>query len=105
MATDVMPREAADEREEPGRPGWSAEPSSWQHVAERVLGPLASLKLTVVLMALAIMIIFFGTLAQVYQDIWTVIGQYFRTAFAWVEFRIFFPRSWWDGDVFINLGS
>ena len=38
-----------------------------------VLEPLASLKLTVVLFAMAIFIIFAGTLAQVDHDIWDVI--------------------------------
>lgn len=59
----------------------------------RLLAPLASLKVTVVTFALAIFLIFAGTLAQVDQDIWVVMGQYFRTPLAWVPLQIFVPRS------------
>ncbi len=70
----------------------------------RILGPLASLRITVVLLAMAIFIVFAGTMAQAEQDIWHVIHQYFRmdlsslrsawqTAFPWIELQIFFPRS------------
>lgn len=54
----------------------------------------ASLKLTVVLFALSIFLIFAGTLAQVDQGIWAVMDQYFRTPVAWIEFKVFFPRTW-----------
>ena len=57
------------------------------------LKPLASLKLTVVLFAMAIFIILAGTLAQVNKDIWVVIDEYFRTGIARIEFKIFFPPS------------
>jgi len=62
-------------------------------LAVQCLKVLASLKLTVVLFAMAIFIIFVGTLAQVEKDMWEVIDQYFRAFFALVELRIFFPRS------------
>ncbi len=55
---------------------------------------LASLKLTVVLMALSLGIVFFGTLAQIDEGIWTVVEKYFRSAFVLVPFQIFFPRDW-----------
>jgi len=57
------------------------------------LTPLASLKLTVALFAMAIFIILAGTLAQVNKDIWVVIDEYFRTAIARIDFKIFFPPS------------
>lgn len=57
------------------------------------LKPFASLRLTVVLFAMAIFIILAGTLAQVNKDIWVVIDEYFRTGFARIEFKIFFPPS------------
>lgn len=57
------------------------------------LSPLASLKITVVLFAMAIFIILAGTLAQVDKDIWVVIDEYFRTAIARIDFKIFFPPS------------
>jgi len=61
-----------------------------------VLQPLASLKLTVVLFALAIFIIFAGTLAQVNLDIWDVIRIYFRAPIAWIDPAIFFPPTFFS---------
>ena len=55
-----------------------------------VLKPIASLKLTVVLFAMAIFIVFAGTVAQVDRGIWTVVDQYFRCYVAWIELGIFF---------------
>src|SRR5262245_2210822 len=63
----------------------------------KLLMPLASLRLTVALFAMAIFLIFAGTLAQVDKDIWEVMGQYFRTAFAWIDFQVFFPASFFTG--------
>lgn len=57
------------------------------------LKPFASLRLTVVLFAMAIFIILAGTLAQVNKDIWVVIDEYFRTGIARIEFKVFFPPS------------
>ncbi len=57
------------------------------------LSPLASLKLTVTFFALAIFLIFAGTLAQVDKDIWEVVDTYFRSAFVRIPFQIFFPQS------------
>lgn len=58
-----------------------------------VLKPLASLKLTVILFALAIFLVFAGTLAQAEEDIHTVVGKYFRSFFVLIPARVFFPRS------------
>ena len=58
-----------------------------------VLSPLASLKLSVVLFAMAIFIVFAGTLAQVEKDIWKVVRDDFRSWYTWIEFRRFFPAS------------
>jgi ABC-type transport system involved in cytochrome c biogenesis permease subunit len=56
----------------------------------RVLAFLASLRLTVVLFALSIILIFIGTLAQKDQDVWRVVNDtYFRVWFARVDFQIF----------------
>lgn len=63
-------------------------------VARRALEPLASLKLTVVLFAMGFFIVFAGTVAQIDKGIWTVVSDYFRCAFAWIDFQIFFPRRW-----------
>ena len=62
--------------------------------AKTLLSPFASLKLTVGLFATSIFIIFVGTLAQVEKDMWEVMDLYFRSFFAWIDFQLFFPRSW-----------
>jgi ABC-type transport system involved in cytochrome c biogenesis permease subunit len=59
-----------------------------------VFAPLASLRLTVGLLGLSTFLVFAGTLAQVDYDILHVLHNYFRTWIAWIELRIFFPRSW-----------
>ncbi|OYW25127.1 MAG: hypothetical protein B7Z55_00250 [Planctomycetales bacterium 12-60-4] len=61
----------------------------------QLLAPLASLKLTVALFGASIFIILAGTLAQVDKDIWQVIDEYFRTSFAWIDFQLFVPPSFW----------
>jgi len=65
----------------------------------RVLAFLASLKITVVLFAMSIFIVFAGTLAQTRHDIWDVVHTYFRAAWVWIPFQIFFPKSF-----FPNMG-
>ncbi|MEZ6068234.1 MAG: cytochrome c biogenesis protein CcsA [Planctomycetaceae bacterium] len=82
---------------------------TWPKVA-RVLQPLASLKLTVVLLALSIFIVLAGTFAQTRLDIWDAIIGYFRIdhqalfsssfpyvhvseLFVWVDAQLFFPPS------------
>jgi len=62
-------------------------------VALKALKALASLRITVVLFVLSILLVFFGTLAQVDAGIWTVVNTYFRAAFVWVPVQIFFPRT------------
>ena len=82
-------------------------------VAYKVLHALASLKFTIVLFALAIFIVFTGTLAQTQHDIWFVIKNYFRVdlrslfsknvfdeCFVFIPFdifciKLFFPESIW----------
>ena len=71
---------------------------------EALLRPLASLKLTVVLFAFAIFIVFAGTVAQVDQDVWTVVHHYFRSFFTWIDFRIFFPRTWNVSGLSLHVG-
>ncbi len=64
----------------------------WQWL-RKSLQVAASLRITVVLFALAILLIFFGTLAQVDEGIWTVVSKYFRCFLAWIPLKIFFPRD------------
>src|SRR5262249_58395699 len=50
---------------------------------------VASLRLTVVLMILLMGLVFFGTLAQVSNGVWTVVDKYFRSFVVWVPLQIF----------------
>ncbi len=71
-----------------------------------VLKPLASLKFTVALFAMAIFIVLAGTFAQVHDDIWVVIDKYFRvnpnefvlTDFPWIDLKVWFVKI--DAQVF-----
>ena len=54
-----------------------------------LLKPVASLRLTVTLFALAMFLIFAGTLAQVSQGVDHVVGTYFRSLFVWIPLQIF----------------
>ena len=71
----------------------SADRGAAGNVIHLVLRTAASLRLTVVLFAMAIFIVLAGTLAQIDKDIWQVVHEYFRTGIAWIDFQIFFPRS------------
>jgi hypothetical protein len=63
------------------------------HKVYNVLKQIASLRLTVVLFVLSIVLVFCGTLAQVDAGIWTVVAKYFRSLYVWIPFQIFFPRA------------
>jgi ABC-type transport system involved in cytochrome c biogenesis permease subunit len=51
----------------------------------RLLKPLASLRLTVVLFVLSIILVFFGTLALIDNGMWTVIREYFQSTLVWIK--------------------
>ena len=84
---------------------------------QRILQPLASLRLTVVLFALSLILVFYGTWAQVDQGIWYVVSKYFRSLWVWIPvkvivfhsidespFAIPFPGGWLLGGLlFANL--
>jgi len=53
------------------------------------LRALASLQLTVVLFALSVALVFFGTVAQIDHGIWTVVEDYFWSWVVWVPFDLF----------------
>lgn len=78
--------------------------SSLAGTAEALLRPLASLRLTVVLLAMAIFIVFAGTMAQWEKDIWQVVDDYFRTPLAWIDFQIFFPPSFFSSQPQVGGG-
>ncbi len=58
----------------------------------RCVKELAALRLTVILFALSIFLVFAGTLAQVDSGIWTAVDTYFRSLYVWIPLQIFFPR-------------
>ncbi len=59
-----------------------------------LLRALSSLRLTVVLLALSMFLIFAGTWAQIDMGIWATLKTYFRTLYVFIPFQIFFPRQW-----------
>lgn len=74
--------------------------SSHRNFIRHSLRGLASLRLTVVLLALSIFLVFVGTLAQIDGGIWTIVSKYFRSWFVWVPLQLF----WQLGEKFIGLG-
>ena len=59
-----------------------------------ILKPLASLKLTVFLLALATFVIWVITLEQARDDFWTIKNRHFPDLFVYVYFQTFFPPAW-----------
>src|SRR5262245_24388958 len=91
MATDLLPADLESDDEAPH--------SARSPLAEglrSILKPLASLKLTVTLFALAIFLIFTGTLAQTRHDISWVLHNYFRAILVSIDFKTFFPPAWFN---------
>jgi hypothetical protein len=52
----------------------------------------ASLRITVVLFALSLFLVFYGTLAQADKGVWTVVAEYFRSLYVWIPFNIVFLK-------------
>ena len=76
--------------------------SLWNQI-KYVLKPIASLQLTVTLFSMSLVLVFFGTLAQMNNGIWTVVDQYFWSKFVWIELDLvlkflqvffWFPKTW-----------
>lgn len=61
--------------------------------AKAFLKAISSLRLTVVLFALSMVLILAGTLAQTESGIWTVVDEYFRSIYVLVKFQLFVPRK------------
>jgi len=59
----------------------------------RCVGLLASLKLTVALLALAMVLIFVGTIAQTRQGVWQAVDEYFRSWIAMADPGLFVPME------------
>jgi hypothetical protein len=66
-----------------------ARPHGLTHQLRRALVPLASLKITVTLFALSVVLVFCGTLAMMDNGIWTVVKLYFRSFHVWIPFQVF----------------
>lgn len=60
---------------------------------QKIVDFFGSLTLTVWLLVLSILLIFFGTLAQIDQGVWTVVKEYFRSWIVWIDFQLLFPRD------------
>jgi hypothetical protein len=71
----------------------------------KALMSLASLRLTVILFALSMVLVFVGTLAQRDAGIWTVVHKYFRWWWVWVPLQVFFPSSIKVGGSFPFVGG
>ncbi|HTK73841.1 MAG TPA: hypothetical protein VL371_01215 [Gemmataceae bacterium] len=67
----------------------------------RAVHTLASLRLTVVLFSLSMVLVFVGTLAQMDEGIGTVVGNYFRSWVVWVPGQLFVRL----GQVFLGVSA
>lgn len=57
------------------------------------ISAMASVRLTVALLSMAMVLIFIGTLAQVRVGVWEAVHAYFRAPVAWVDPNLFVPPS------------
>jgi hypothetical protein len=75
-----------------------AAPRARPSFAHQALRALASLRLTVFLFVLSILLVFFGTLAQIDSGIWSTVKDYFRSFVVWVPFQLFvrFGQVFWE---------
>jgi hypothetical protein len=85
----------------PAAPVRQAKPLTFTKAVKHILGPVASLRVTVVLFALSVFLVFAGTLAQAESGIWTVVNQYFRSALVWIPFQVFVKF----GQVFLGVDA
>ncbi|MEQ8819788.1 MAG: cytochrome c biogenesis protein CcsA [Sumerlaeia bacterium] len=60
-------------------------------IFRKLLCALASLRLTVALLALFMVLIFAGTLAQAHAGVWQIVDAYFRGPVAWIDLQMFVP--------------
>src|ERR1043166_5697451 len=62
--------------------------SAPKHGAVRLLEVVASLRITVVLFVLAMVLVFFGSWAQKDASGWYVVNHYFRAFLVWIPFKV-----------------
>jgi ABC-type transport system involved in cytochrome c biogenesis permease subunit len=72
---------------------------------KRAFQALASLRLTVALFGLSLVLVFVGTLAQKDASTFTVVSGYFHSFFVWVPFGVFFPERMHIGGGFPFVGG
>ena len=78
----------------PARPrAAKARPTTLFSLVDSFVRGLASLKLTVGLMAYGILVVYVGTIAQKHADIWQVVHDYFHAWLMWVDINLFFPKE------------
>lgn len=87
MASDSLPTTR-------GRVRSRAEADTAWDTVVTILAPIASLKLTVALFIMSIFLVFVGTLAQVDQDMWEIINNYFHSVLVWIPVQVFLPKTW-----------
>jgi len=101
MSNATIPN-PADQVPTPPRPASRARPhGAFAWFRKNLLEPLASLRLTVVLLAMSIFLVFAGTLAQVDAGVFTVLERYFRTGLAWIPYQAFVRL----GQVFFGISK
>lgn len=89
MAKTAVPNAPAEAATRARVPAARSQPSGLALWARKALRLLASLKLTVVLFVLALLLVLFGTLAMIDQGIWTVVNNYFRCwTVVWIPFQL-----------------
>src|SRR5450759_1642076 len=95
MATSTLP--ASRDLAGPDDRRTARETDSKEATIHTILVRLASLKITVTVLVMAIMLVVAGTLAQVDQDVFQVVDDYFRAPLAWIDLKVFFPPSFFPG--------
>jgi hypothetical protein len=60
---------------------------------QRALKAVSSLRLTVVLLALAMFLVLAGTLAQTNEGVWSVVHRYFRSLIVVIPLQLFVPEK------------
>ena len=79
------------------RSSLSAQPAvgfSFSEVAQAIVMPLASLRLTVSLLFLAVLMTWVATLEQAYDDVFIVKMRHFSHVLVEVPVQVFFPPAW-----------
>ena len=89
------------------KPSARPAPGVWSTITW-VLTPIASLQLTVALFAMSVLLVFFGTLAQMNSGIWTVVDDYFYSWVVWVPVQLlvqFAQVFFWVGPDVTTAGA